>query len=48
MANTILIKRGLEADIEKLELLPGELGVTLDSQKLYVGDANGNVTMVKG
>lgn len=47
MANTILIKRGLEADIEKLELLPGELGVTLDSQKLYVGDANGNVTMVK-
>lgn len=47
MANTILIKRGLEADIEKLELLPGELGVTLDSQKLFVGDANGNVTMVK-
>ena len=47
MANTILIKRGLEADIEKLELLPGELGVTLDSQKLYVGDADGNVTMVK-
>lgn len=47
MANTILIKRGLEADIAKLELLPGELGVTLDSQKLYVGDADGNVTMVK-
>ena len=47
MANTILIKRGLEADISKLELLPGELGVTLDTQKLYVGDADGNVTMVK-
>ena len=47
MANTILIKRGLEADIANLELLPGELGVTLDTQKLYVGDADGNVTMVK-
>lgn len=47
MANTILIKRGLEADIAQLELLPGELGVTLDTQKLYVGDADGNVTMVK-
>lgn len=47
MANTIRIKRGLEADIAKLELLPGELGVTLDTQKLYVGDAEGNVTMVK-
>ena len=47
MANTIRIKRGLEADISKLELLPGELGVTLDTQKLYVGDAEGNVTMVK-
>lgn len=47
MANTIRIKRGLEADISKLELLPGELGVTLDTQKLYVGDADGNVTMIK-
>lgn len=47
MANTIRIKRGLEADIAKLELLPGELGVTLDTQKLYVGDADGNVTMIK-
>ena len=47
MANIIRIKRGLEADITKLELLPGELGVTLDTQKLYVGDTNGQVKMVK-
>jgi phage-related tail fiber protein len=47
MANIIKIKRGLKADVANLTLLPGELGVTLDSQKLYVGDANGNVTMVK-
>lgn len=48
MANTILIKRGNKADLSSLELLPGELGIALDTQELYVGDAEGNVKMVKG
>lgn len=48
MANTILIKRGNKADLSSLELLPGELGVALDTQELYVGDAEGNVKIVKG
>lgn len=48
MANTIRIKRGLKADVEKLTLLPGELGVTLDTQELYVGDKDGNKQLVKG
>ena len=48
MANTILIKRGNKANIGSLELLPGELGVALDTQELYVGDAEGTVKMIKG
>lgn len=48
MANTILIKRGNKADLSSLTLLPGELGVALDTQELYVGDADGTVKMVKG
>lgn len=48
MANTIRIKRGLKADVEKLTLLPGELGVTLDTQELYVGDKDGNKQLIKG
>ena len=48
MANTILIKRGNKADLSSLELLPGELGVALDTQELYVGDAEGNVKIIKG
>ena len=48
MANTILIKRGNKADLGSLELLPGELGVALDTQELYVGDTEGNVKIVKG
>lgn len=48
MANTILIKRGNKADLSSLELLPGELGIALDTQELYVGDAEGNVKIVKG
>lgn len=48
MANTIRIKRGLKADIENLTLLPGELGVTLDTQELYVGDKDGNKQLIKG
>lgn len=48
MANIIKIKRGLKADIANLELLPGELGVTLDTQELYVGDANGQKQLIKG
>ena len=48
MANVIKIKRGLEKDINTLTLQPGELAVALDSQKLYVGDAEGNVQLVKG
>ena len=47
MANTILIKRGLKADLENLELLSGELAVALDTGELYVGDANQNVVLVK-
>ena len=48
MANIIKIKRGLEANLANLTLQPGELGVTLDTQKLYVGDANGVKQLVKG
>lgn len=43
MANTIRIKRGLKADLAKMTLLAGELGIALDTQELYVGDTNGNV-----
>jgi len=48
MANIIKIKRGLEANLANLTLQPGELGVTLDTQKLYVGDANGVKQLIKG
>ena len=48
MANIIKIKRGLKADIDKLTLQAGELGVTLDTQELYVGDASGNRQLIKG
>jgi hypothetical protein len=48
MANIIKIKRGLKADIDKLTLSAGELGVTLDTQELYVGDANGQKQLIKG
>lgn len=48
MANTIKIKRGLKKDIDKLTLVAGELGVALDTQELYVGDANGNKQLVVG
>lgn len=48
MANTIRIKRGLKADLAKMTLLAGELGIALDTQELYVGDADGNVKIVKG
>lgn len=48
MANIIKIKRGLKADVANLTLLPGELGVTLDTHELYVGDQNGVKQLVKG
>ena len=48
MANIIKIKRGFKADIANLTLLPGELGVTLDTHELYVGDQNGVKQLVKG
>lgn len=48
MANTIRIKRGLKADLTKMTLLAGELGIALDTQELYVGDTDGNVKIVKG
>lgn len=48
MANIIKIKRGFKADVANLTLLPGELGVTLDTHELYVGDQNGVKQLVKG
>lgn len=48
MANIIKIKRGMKADVANLTLLPGELGVTLDTHELYVGDQNGVKQLVKG
>ena len=48
MANTIRIKRGLKADVDKLTLVSGELAVALDTQELYVGDVNGEKQLVKG
>lgn len=47
MANVIKIKRGLEKDINSLTLQSGELAVALDTQKLYVGDSEGNVQLIK-
>lgn len=48
MANIIKIKRGLKENLANLTLLPGELGVTLDTQELYVGDQNGVKQLIKG
>lgn len=48
MANIIKIKRGMKADVANLTLLPGELGVTLDTHELYVGDQNGVKQLVRG
>ena len=48
MANTILIKRGTKENLSLMTLLPGELGVVLDTQELYVGDAEGNKQLIKG
>ena len=36
-------KRGLEADLEYLELLPGELAVALDTGNVYMGTNTGKV-----
>lgn len=38
----------MKADVANLTLLPGELGVTLDTHELYVGDQNGVKQLVKG
>lgn len=46
MANTIKIKRGLSTNLSSLTLEPGELGVALDTQKLYVGDQSGVVKSI--
>lgn len=48
MANKIIIKRGLKANLGSLTLSPGELGIALDTQELYVGDQNGSVKIIKG
>lgn len=47
MANIIKIKRGLKANLASLELLPGEFGVALDTQEVYVGDDQGVVRPIK-
>lgn len=47
MANIIKIKRGLKADIAKLQLVAGELGVALDTGELYVGNQNDTPVLVK-
>lgn len=47
MANKIQIKRGLESNINKSNLLQGELAVTTDSNKLYVGTSEGPIQLNK-
>lgn len=47
MANKIQIKRGLESNINKSNLLQGELAVTTDSNKLYVGTSKGPIQLNK-
>lgn len=47
MANQIQIKRGLESNINKSNLLQGELAVTTDSNKLYVGTSKGPIQLNK-
>lgn len=48
MANKIQIKRGLESNINKSNLSQGELAVTTDSNKLYVGTSKGPIQLNKG
>lgn len=47
MANKIQIKRGLESNINKSNLSQGELAVTTDSNKLYVGTPKGPIQLNK-
>ena len=47
MANKIQIKRGLESNINRSNLLQGELAVTTDSNKLYVGTSKGPIQLNK-
>ena len=47
MANKIQIKRGLESNINKSNLSQGELAVTTDSNKLYVGTSKGPIQLNK-
>lgn len=47
MANKIQIKRGLESNINRSNLLQGELAVTTDSNKLYVGTSEGPIQLNK-
>lgn len=47
MANKIQIKRGLESNINRSNLSQGELAVTTDSNKLYVGTSKGPIQLNK-
>ena len=47
MANKIQIKRGLESNINRSNLSQGELAVTIDSNKLYVGTSKGPIQLNK-
>ena len=47
MANKIQIKRGLESNINRSNLLQGELAVTTDTNKLYVGTSKGPIQLNK-
>ena len=47
MANKIQIKRVLESNINRSNLLQGELAVTTDSNKLYVGTSKGPIQLNK-
>lgn len=47
MANKIQIKRGLESNINRSNLSQGELAVTTDTNKLYVGTSKGPIQLNK-
>lgn len=47
MANKIQIKRGLESNINRSNLSQGELAVTTDTNKLYVGTSKGPIQINK-
>lgn len=48
MSQIIQIKRGAEAQLAKINLKPGELAFTTDTNKLFIGSDEGNILLAAG